>query len=78
MRFLALSLACGIAVAAGGWLFSAQEPPQRSDAELMDAVMWNREPVGGRFSLTDQNGTRRTNAEQRISLEFRDLRLARG
>jgi cytochrome oxidase Cu insertion factor (SCO1/SenC/PrrC family) len=67
-HFLVLSLACGIAVAAGGLLFSAQEPPQRSDAELMDAVMWNREPVGGPFSLTDQNGTRRTNADFRGKL----------
>jgi hypothetical protein len=34
---LALSFAGGVAIAAGGWLFAAQEPPQRSAAELMDA-----------------------------------------
>lgn len=67
-RFLALTLAGGIAVAAGGWLFAAQEPPRRSDAELMDAVMWNREPIGGRFALTGQNGTRHTEADFRGKL----------
>jgi cytochrome oxidase Cu insertion factor (SCO1/SenC/PrrC family) len=34
----------------------------------MDAVMWNREPIGGPFALTDQNGTRRTKAEFRGKL----------
>jgi hypothetical protein len=36
----------------------AQPSPERAAAELMDAVMWNREPVGGPFALTDQNGAR--------------------
>ena len=43
----------------------AQPSPERAAAELMDAVMWNREPVGGPFALTDQNGTRRTEADFR-------------
>jgi cytochrome oxidase Cu insertion factor (SCO1/SenC/PrrC family) len=46
----------------------AQPPPERSAAELMDAVMWNREPIGGPFALIDQNGTRRTEADFRGKL----------
>jgi cytochrome oxidase Cu insertion factor (SCO1/SenC/PrrC family) len=34
----------------------------------MDAVMWNREPIGGPFALTDQHGTRRTDTEFRGKL----------
>jgi protein SCO1/2 len=64
-----LAVAGGIAVtAAGGWLFAARQPLPRSAAELMDAVMWNREPIGGPFALTDQHGTRRTNADFRDKL----------
>ena len=37
----------------------------RSAAELMDAVMWNREPIGGPFALIDQDGRRRTDADFR-------------
>lgn len=40
----------------------------RSAAELMDAVMWNREPIGGAFSLTDQTGRTRTDADFRGQL----------
>jgi cytochrome oxidase Cu insertion factor (SCO1/SenC/PrrC family) len=46
----------------------AQPSSERSAAELMDAVMWNREPIGGPFDLTDQNGTRRTDADFRGKL----------
>lgn len=67
-RLLALGFAGGIAVAVGGWLFAAQEPPQRSAAELMDAVMWSREPIGGPFALTDHNGKHRTDADFRGKL----------
>lgn len=42
--------------------------PERSAAELMDAVMWNREPIGGPFALIDQNGARRTDADFRGKL----------
>jgi cytochrome oxidase Cu insertion factor (SCO1/SenC/PrrC family) len=38
---------------------------ERSAAELMDVVMWSREPIGGAFALIDQNGKRRTDAEFR-------------
>ena len=40
----------------------------RSAAELMDAVMWNREPIGGAFALTDQTGKLRTDADFRNQL----------
>jgi len=47
---------------------SLAQAPERSAAELMDAVMWNREPIGGPFALTDQNGVRRTDADFRGKL----------
>ncbi|HEX7790150.1 MAG TPA: SCO family protein [Afipia sp.] len=40
----------------------------RSAAELMDAVMWNREPIGGAFTLKDQTGKTRTDADFRGQL----------
>src|SRR3954464_8725265 len=43
----------------------AQAGSERSAAELMDAVMWNREPIGGPFDLTDQYGARCTDADFR-------------
>jgi cytochrome oxidase Cu insertion factor (SCO1/SenC/PrrC family) len=64
-RLAALSFAGGIAAAVAGWLFWPQLPLQRSAAELMDVLMWNREPVGGPFTLIDHNGRRRTDAEFR-------------
>jgi protein SCO1/2 len=45
----------------------AQTSP-RSAAELMDVVMWNREPIGGPFALTDQSGQLRTDADFRGKL----------
>ncbi|KRP89841.1 electron transporter SenC [Bradyrhizobium pachyrhizi] len=62
---------------AGLWLtlalvlvLAADAPPQsaRSAAEIMDILMWNREPVGGPFSLTDQAGHERTDKEFRGKL----------
>jgi|SRR6478672_751263 protein SCO1/2 len=47
---------------------SGQPLAQKSDrsaAELMDVVMWNREPIGGPFALIDHNGARRTDADFR-------------
>jgi protein SCO1/2 len=61
-----------IALALLGLLGAAGQPlaqqSDRSAAELMDAVMWNREPIGGPFVLIDQNGTRRTDADFRGKL----------
>ncbi len=44
---------------------SAQTESKRSAAELMDAVMWNREPIGGAFALTDHTGRARTDRDFR-------------
>ncbi len=38
----------------------AGEAPTRSPAEVMDILMWNREPVGGAFELIDHTGKPRT------------------
>lgn len=48
----------------------ASEPQtsRRSAAELMDAVMWNREPVGGPFRLTDHQGRTRRDTDFRGKL----------
>src|SRR5947208_8635916 len=42
---------------------AAQPVSERSAAELMDAVMWNREPIGGPFNLIDQDGRLRTEVD---------------
>ena len=47
---------------------AAQTQSSRSAAELMDAVMWNREPIGGPFALIDQNGKARTDEDFRGKL----------
>jgi protein SCO1/2 len=51
-------------------LFTAPDQPMaqksdRSAAELMDVVMWSREPIGGAFALIDQNGKRCIDADFR-------------
>ena len=46
----------------------AQQEPERSAADLMDVLMWNREPVGGPFALVDQAGTPRTDTDFRGKL----------
>jgi cytochrome oxidase Cu insertion factor (SCO1/SenC/PrrC family) len=43
----------------------AQTQSSRSAAEIMDILMWNREPVGGPFTLTDQTGHERTDQDFR-------------
>jgi protein SCO1/2 len=63
------ALAALVLFAAGGIATSSlAQSPERSATELMDAVMWNREPIGGPFTLIDQNGTRRTDADFRGKL----------
>ena len=58
-----------VGLATLGLLGAAAQPlaekSDRSAADLMDVVMWNREPIGGAFALTDQNGARRTDADFR-------------
>lgn len=58
------ALLCGLSIATPA---SAQNSV-RSAAELMDAVMWNREPIGGAFTLKDQTGKIRTDADFRGQL----------
>lgn len=43
----------------------AQDVPARSPAEIMDILMWNREPVGGPFELIDHGGSTRTEQDFR-------------
>ena len=59
---LAALLLLGVAAAETS---SSAAGADRSAAELMDVVMWNREPIGGPFTLTDQDGRRRTDADFR-------------
>lgn len=47
---------------------ASAQSSSRSAAELMDAVMWNREPIGGAFALKDQTGKTRTEADFRGQL----------
>jgi cytochrome oxidase Cu insertion factor (SCO1/SenC/PrrC family) len=53
----------------GLWLMLAPafagDAPARSAAEVMDILMWNREPVGGRFELVDHTGRTRTERDFR-------------
>jgi cytochrome oxidase Cu insertion factor (SCO1/SenC/PrrC family) len=68
---LAGTFAGGMAVAAAGWLAwqqAVKEPRERTAAELMDVVMWGKEPIGGPFSLIDHNGRPRTDADFRGKL----------
>ena len=59
----------GILVSAAGWLlWPAARPPARTAAELMDVVMWGREPIGGAFTLVDHNGKQRTDVDFRGKL----------
>jgi cytochrome oxidase Cu insertion factor (SCO1/SenC/PrrC family) len=59
----------GIVVGAAGWLlWRAPKPPERTAAELMDVVMWGREPIGGPFTLVDHSGQHRTDADFRGKL----------
>jgi cytochrome oxidase Cu insertion factor (SCO1/SenC/PrrC family) len=63
-------LAALIALASGSVATAASVDvaPERSAAELMDAVMWNREPIGGPFTLVDHEGRQRTEADFRGKL----------
>jgi protein SCO1/2 len=72
-RPIAIALAAGIAAGGvGGWLLwlkdAPADSPTRSSSELMDALMWNREPVGGPFALIDHTGTPRTDTDFRGKL----------
>src|SRR5712691_7418659 len=44
-------------------LVPAQQQSSRTAAELMDVVMWGKEPIGGAFALTDHAGKPRTDRD---------------
>jgi len=68
-RLLLSAFVGGILLGVAGWLLWSKLPvPERSAAELMDVVMWGREPIGGPFTLIDHNGQRRTDADFRDKL----------
>lgn len=70
-RVMAVAFAGGVLAAGAGWLMwprEAPEPPERSAAELMDVVMWGREPIGGPFALVDHTGAPRTDRDFRGKL----------
>jgi cytochrome oxidase Cu insertion factor (SCO1/SenC/PrrC family) len=46
----------------------AHQTSERSATELMDVLMWNREPVGRPFALVDHTGAPRTDADFRGKL----------
>jgi protein SCO1/2 len=65
-----MTLKSGLSVAALGLasvlaLAGQATAAERSAAELMDALMWNREPIGGPFALVDHTGRPRTDADFR-------------
>jgi cytochrome oxidase Cu insertion factor (SCO1/SenC/PrrC family) len=66
-RDLIFRAACRIGI--GLWLMvmpaAAADAPARSAAEIMDILMWNREPVGGPFELIDHTGKPRTERDFR-------------
>lgn len=65
-RVLLALIAAGVLLASG--MMEAGAGAKRSAAELMDVLMWNREPVGGPFALVDHTGTLRTDADFRGKL----------
>jgi protein SCO1/2 len=54
MRLSLLVLALGLSALIAN--LAAQGAPERSAAEVMDVLMWNREQVGGSFALVDHRG----------------------
>jgi cytochrome oxidase Cu insertion factor (SCO1/SenC/PrrC family) len=63
LRSGAAALAAVPLFGVSGTMAPAEEAATPSAAELMDALMWNRGPIGGPFDLIDQHGQRRTDAE---------------
>jgi len=64
-----VALVGGILVGAAGWLlWPTGKEEERSSAELMDVVMWGKEPIGGPFALIDHTGKTRTDADFRGKL----------
>jgi protein SCO1/2 len=66
MPSLAGAAACALLLVLAGT--APAQTSKRSAAELMDAVMWNREPIGGPFQLIDQSGKVRSERDFRGQL----------
>jgi cytochrome oxidase Cu insertion factor (SCO1/SenC/PrrC family) len=64
LRLSVAALGLGSVLTWAGQATAAERPA----AELMDALMWNREPVGGPFALVDHTGQPRTDADFRGKL----------
>ena len=68
-RLLLAAFVGGAVLGVAGWFLWPMPPErERSAAELMDIVMWGREPIGGPFTLTDHDGQRRTDVDFRGKL----------
>jgi protein SCO1/2 len=52
-----------LAAALAPQILPAQQQSSRTAADLMDAVMWGKEPIGGPFALTDHAGKPRTDRD---------------
>jgi protein SCO1/2 len=65
---VAAAFTAGLSVALLGSVLWPRSIQQRSAAELMDVVMWDREPIGGPFRLIDHEGTTRTDRDFRGKL----------
>jgi cytochrome oxidase Cu insertion factor (SCO1/SenC/PrrC family) len=66
-RLLCVASAITMVVAAAA-AAPAQEPDPARAARLMDDLMWSRGHIGGPFTLTDQTGKTRTDADFRGKL----------
>ena len=65
---LILGIALGVVLTTQAPSLLAQEARERTAGELMDAVMWSKEPIGGPFELIDHTGKPRTDADFRDKL----------
>lgn len=65
---IALAFACGVIAAAGGYALWPAQTAEPTSNELMDALMWNKGPIGGPFALVDQDGRPRTDKDFRGKL----------
>jgi len=63
-----VALASALLWSLSGTTARAHEAATPSAGELMDALMWDRGPIGGPFDLIDQSGRRRTDTEFRGKL----------
>lgn len=68
LALIAAAFAFLFAVVWSGRSHAQEGAKRRSAAELMDVLMWNREPVGGPFALTGHDGRPRADTDFRGKL----------